>query len=115
MAQLFFKKRYQDAIRDGRKLTTIRRWGKARVKVGGRAFSPGLGWLVIESVEPIELDALVDADAVADGFENTAHMREGLATIYPEHQSDGKRWFRVRFRVDVLQPRKGADAGPLLF
>ena len=103
MSQLFFKKPYQDAIRAGRKTTTIRRWDRARVQPGKRAFSPGLGWLAIDAVDAVELEALDDRDAAADGFETAAEMRRLLRRIYPDAKRDGKHWFRVRFRVDELQ------------
>ena len=96
---LLFKKTYQDAIRSGRKITTIRRWSRAMVRAGKRAFSPGLGWLHIESIEVIELDALSDEDAVQDGFPTAAQMRRQLRSLYPRRARDGKQWFRVRFHL----------------
>ena len=98
MAQLFFKKHFQDAIRAGRKQTTIRRWKTPMLRPGERAFSPGLGWLNIDAVEAIELEHLGEADARADGFETMAALREVLITLYPDHASDGKSWFRVGLR-----------------
>jgi hypothetical protein len=113
MGQLFFKKPLQDAIRDGRKRTTIRRWraGSPGMRAGQRVFSPGLGWLTIEGVEPVDLEALVDADARADGFDTAAGLREVLLELYPGHAADGKRWFRVAFQVAALAPpRTRAEA-----
>lgn len=69
------------------------------LKPGGRAWSPGLGFLDIETVEPVDLAALTDDDAQADGFATLALLREMLAELYPEQASDGKRWFRVSFRA----------------
>jgi hypothetical protein len=104
MAQLFFKKPLQDAIRQGRKRTTIRRWrdGRPALRAGQRVFSPGLGWLTIEGVEPVDLDALGEADARADGFDTAAGLREVLLALYPGHAADGKRWFRVAFEIATL-------------
>jgi hypothetical protein len=104
MGQLFFKKPLQDAIRQGRKRTTIRRWraGAPGLRAGQRVFSPGLGWLTIEGVEPVDLDALGDTDARADGFDTAAGLREVLLALYPAHAADGKRWFRVAFQVATL-------------
>jgi hypothetical protein len=99
MGQLFFKKHFQDAIRAGRKHTTIRRWDRPMVRVGERAFSPGLGWLNIEAVEVVELEKLCDSDAQADGFETMTALREVLLALYPNHASDGKQWFRVEFKL----------------
>lgn len=113
MSQLFFKKPFQDAIRAGRKCTTIRRWDKPMVKVGQQAFSPGLGWLAIESVDAIELDGLSDSDATDDGFATVTELRQLLFSMYPKHASDGKRWFRVRFRLHCDLARR--DDTPTLF
>jgi hypothetical protein len=115
MGQLFFKKPMQAAIREGRKRTTIRRWsaGRPGVREGQRVFSPGLGWLSIETVEAVDLDALEDDDARADGFDTAVALRRELAALYPEHADDGKGWFRVSFRVARLTdvPRhKGSHA-----
>jgi hypothetical protein len=106
MGQLFFKKPLQLALRAGRKRTTIRRWPSERpaLRAGQRVFSPGLGWLLIDAVEAVDLAALADDDARADGFETVARLRQVLASVYPHHRADGKHWFRVCFRVDELRP-----------
>jgi len=111
MAQLFFKKPLQLAIREGRKHTTIRRWPAARpgLRAGQRVFSPGVGWLSVESVEPVELESLGDADARADGFDTAVALTRVLMSLYPRHADDGKDWFRVRFRIDQLRPAPGPD------
>jgi hypothetical protein len=107
MGQLFFKKPLQDAIRDGRKRTTIRRWreGKPGVHVGQRVYSPRLGWLTIERVERVQLETLGDSDARADGFDDVAGLREVLMALYPGHRADGKGWYRVAFAVADLHVR----------
>lgn len=99
MGQLFFKKPLQDAVLTGRKVTTIRRWDRPRVRAGGRAWAPGVGWLAIGAVEPVVLSDLTAADAAADGFDSLAAMRAVLREIYPDAGGDGKRWFRVRFTL----------------
>jgi hypothetical protein len=117
MGQLFFKKPLQIAIREGRKRTTIRRWDKPRVRVGSQAYAPGVGWLQIDGVEPIELDHVTDADAAADGFATRAGLVAALAAMYPDQAGDGKRWFLVRFTVHRLaEPRAAAArAAGMLF
>jgi hypothetical protein len=117
MGQLFFKKHFQDAIRAGRKQTTIRRWDRPMVRSGERAFSPGLGWLSIGAVEVVELEKLGDADAQADGFETTAALRDVLFAFYPQHASDGKKWFRISFRLEqqIVTPAQAPDPRPGLF
>ena len=50
--------------------------------------------------ETIErLDQLSDADARVDGFDNLAAMKRALHQIYPPRQRDGRRWFRIGFRL----------------
>jgi hypothetical protein len=112
MSQLFFKKPLQLAIREGRKRTTIRRWRAARpgLHAGQRVFSPGLGWLNIDAVEPVDIDRLGDDDARADGFDTSAGLRRVLLDLYPDHSADGKAWFRVRFSVDALRPARNQAA-----
>ena len=113
--QLFFKKPLQDAIREGRKSTTIRRWNPARpgMRAGEVAYAPGVGWLAIEAVEPVDLDRLGEDDARADGFESLAALRQLLLALYPDHAADGKDWFRVRFRLRTAEaPRGGRTGGP---
>lgn len=114
--QLFFKKPLQEAIRAGRKRTTIRRWKAAGLSAGDRSYSPGLGWLRIDAVEAIDLDRLGDPDARADGFDTLALLRQTLLALYPDHASDGKHWFRVAFTLAApAPPRPGANGQPALF
>jgi hypothetical protein len=118
MGQLFFKKHLQDAIRAGSKKTTIRRWNRPMVRAGERAFSPGLGWLAVVGVERVELDKLDNADALADGFDTIAALREILLAFYPDHAADGKQWFRVSFSLaeEVRRSSRSRDDGqPRLF
>jgi hypothetical protein len=102
--QLFFKKPLQVAIREGRKRTTIRRWADARLRPGDRSYAPGVGWLAIDAVEPVDLDRLADADARADGFDTLTALKQALLALYPGHAADGKRWFRVRFTLHTAAP-----------
>jgi hypothetical protein len=117
MSQLFFKKRFQDAIRANQKTTTIRRWAKPLLQAGQQAFCPGLGWLAIEAVDVIQLEDLGDDDANSDGFSTAAEMRRLLQELYPAHATDRKLWFRVRFRLNKLHERPNAPAenAPSLF
>jgi hypothetical protein len=99
MGQLFFKKPLQEAIREGRKRTTIRRWARPLVRAGAEAYAPGIGWLAIESVESVELKDLSDADARADGFDSRARLMAALHALYPDQARDGKQWFMIRFAM----------------
>jgi len=99
MSLLLFKKCFLESIRAGQKRSTIRRWRAPRVRAGGRAYAPGIGWITIEHVDEVRLRDLDDVDAHADGFENLTQMRRELRRIYPSVKTDGKCWFRVRFTV----------------
>ncbi len=110
MPQLFFKRFFQQAIREGRKQTTIRRWDRPLLAPGGRAYSPGLGWLAIESVETVELENLDDDHARADGFETRVLLIEALHALYPDFDNDQKQWFLIRFRLHQAQPNRPRKA-----
>jgi hypothetical protein len=109
MGQLLFKKCFFAAIRGGTKRTTIRRWASARLKVGQSAYTPGLGRLLIESVEVVHLDDLTDADAQADGFASTTEMRAALRSLYPHTHDDGRKWFRIAFRAEAIKAPDAPD------
>jgi hypothetical protein len=100
MSQILFKGQFRDAIRDGTKTTTLRRWKSQRLRSGSRAYSLGIGWLSILSCEKIELNDLTAADARADGFKSLKELRKTLAQIYPDCASDGKHWFKVIFELE---------------
>jgi len=53
----------------------------------------------VESVEPVELDELDDADADRDGFASAEALRQEIAAIYGEALRDGGGLYRVRFAV----------------
>jgi len=99
MPQLFFKRIFQQAIREGRKQTTIRRWDRPLLAAGEQAYSPGLGWLAIDSVEVVELESLNDDHARADGFATKVLLVQALRAFYPDFQRDQKQWFLIRFRL----------------
>jgi hypothetical protein len=97
MARILFKKPFHRAILEGRKTTTLRRWRTCRLRAGDRVFSPGVGELVLQAVEPIEWATLTDDDAVSDGFASLTELNRMIRRIYPNLDGDGKTWFRLRF------------------
>ncbi|MGA2230316.1 MAG: ASCH domain-containing protein [Tepidisphaeraceae bacterium] len=105
MPQLWFKKQFRQAILCGQKTATLRRWRKRRMTGGSRVHAPGIGWLILESVEPIEWDSLTRADARADGFASLKELAAAVRRIYPDMDDDGKSWFRLTFRLDSQDPR----------
>jgi hypothetical protein len=108
MPQILFKRQFIDAIRRGEKTTTLRRWKSCHLSAGSRASAPGVGWLKILSCEEINLQDLTASDAQADGFASLSELLTTLGKIYPDHKTDGRRWFRVVFHPEdqELKPPK---------
>jgi hypothetical protein len=95
---LFLRKQYFDAIREGKKTTTLRFWRHAMVRPDTIHTVRGLGRLRILAVERIWPDGLTDADALADGFGDLPALRKALTAHYPAHARHGKQLYRVRFQ-----------------
>ena len=96
---LLFKKKFIDLIRSGEKTQTIRLWKCCRMKQGQRSYIPGIGYILITRVEPIELENLKDADAVLDGFPSADALRAEICTLYAEDVRKKRRPFMIRFSV----------------
>ena len=94
---LLFKKKFLPAIRSGQKKQTIRLWKHPLARSGQRSYIPGVGYIQIESVEPVELAELTTNDAIADGFVDLDSLRTEIEAIYGD--GAGKRPYRLRFRV----------------
>ena len=101
---LLFKKKFLEAIRRGEKTQTIRLWRWRMMRAGQRSYIPGIGYIRIECVEPVNLEDLTDADAVPDGFATADALREELHTLYAEKLATGYQAFRVVFHVLEEQP-----------
>ncbi len=94
---LLMKKIFFEAIRDGRKTTTLRYWRRAMVKAGSLHSVRGLGKVRIEAVGQVAVDALTDADAKADGLAGLAELSETLAEIYTDQQRQDRALYKVSF------------------
>jgi hypothetical protein len=94
---LLFKKKFLDAIRSGEKTQTIRLWKIRHMRAGQRSYIPGIGPIRVTAVEPVEIDALTDADAIPDGFPSAAALQQELWTIYGEKLASGHKAFRIVF------------------
>jgi hypothetical protein len=94
---LLFKKKFLPAIRSGEKTQTIRLWKFRHMRSGQRSYIPGVGHIRIHKVEPVDVDALTDADAIPDGFESAASLQNELRTIYGEKLANGYKAFRIVF------------------
>lgn len=106
---LLFKKCFYEAIRSGRKTTTLRYWKSPRVRPGSVHAVPHLGRLSIESVDPVDPESLSDADARDDGFDSAQALRDALSDMYPPEKRVGRTLYRVRF---AFIPASGQDSTP---
>jgi hypothetical protein len=96
---LLFKKKFLAAIRRGEKTQTVRLWPYRRMRVGQRSYIPGVGYIGVQAVDEVTLDALTDDDARLDGFATADALRTEIAALYDEKAAAEQRVFRVRFRV----------------
>jgi hypothetical protein len=107
---LLFKKKFMEAIRAGEKTQTIRLWNHCRMRAGQRSYIPGAGYIRVLSIEPIEVAALTDADAVPDGFESAEKLRGELNTLYAEQLAAGYQAYRIRFELFSPEEQQQARA-----
>ena len=96
---LLFKKKFIEQIRSGEKTQTIRLWKYRRMKAGQRSYITGIGYIRIDSVEPVELDHLTDADAILDGFPSADALRAELDVLYPADTLAKLTPYKIRFSV----------------
>lgn len=96
---LLFKKRFLDLIRQGEKTQTIRLWKWARMRAGQRSYIPGVGYIRVTRIDPVELDELTDDDARPDGFPTAEALRREIETLYPDRLREGYRAYRIAFEV----------------
>jgi hypothetical protein len=94
---LLFKKKFLDAIRQGRKTQTVRLWKWRKMKPGQHI--PGAGYIQIGAVDEVALPALTDEDALLDGFESAAALRHEIEQLYPMQLAAGHKAFRIRFTL----------------
>ena len=117
---LLFKKKFLDAIRSGEKTQTIRLWKVCRMKAGQRSYIPGAGYIRVASIEPVDLQSLVDEDARPDGFPTADALRAEIATLYADQLAAGHRAYRIRFmllsseeQAAAVEARKAVKAARL--
>ena len=96
---LLFKKKFLPAIRAGEKTQTIRLWKHCRMRAGQRSYIPGIGYIRIHTVDPIELAQLTDDDARPDGFATADDLRQELDQLYGDRVAAGERTYRIVFSV----------------
>jgi hypothetical protein len=86
------------AIADGKVTLAFRRWERPRVNAGGRQRT-AIGVIAFEAVEPVDRDALHEADATAAGF---ASVNQLLAFV--DRRTAGA-IYRIRLRLAGPDPR----------
>ena len=96
---LLFKKKFLPAIRSGEKTQTIRLWKFRRMRAGQRSYIPGVGYIRVHAVEPVELDHLTDDDARPDGFATADLLRQEIESLYGERLATGEQTYRIVFSV----------------
>ena len=94
---LLMKKVFFDAIRSGRKTTTVRYWRWPRVREGAVCRISGLGKLRIDRVRCIGQAELSDEDARLDGFENLTALQQALGKMYPANKRKGRKFYQIHF------------------
>jgi hypothetical protein len=94
---LLMKRQFFDAIRAGRKTTTLRYWSRRMVRPGSRYAIRGLGSVRIDDVQSIDAAALTDAHALADGFDGADDLLAELDRLYPSDTRSGKELYLVSF------------------
>jgi len=85
-----FKRELREGVRRGRIRCSIRIWMQPKVKAGGR-YAMDDGHIVVDSIEPIDLDDVTDDLARESGF---ANVKELLATA---RHGRGHNVYLVRF------------------
>lgn len=95
---LLFKKKFLEAIRDGRKTQTVRLWKSCRFRAGQLSYIPGVGYIQLTAIDAVRLADLTDDDAVLDGFASAADLLAEIRTLYADRLETGFQAYRLRFR-----------------
>ncbi len=88
---LLFKPKHQAPILTGRKTETRRAWERPRARVGAvhqarlALFGPPFAWLKITDVMVEELEAIDEAGARREGYENVAEFMAVFERINPDY------------------------------
>jgi len=107
---LLFKKKFLPAIRSGAKTQTIRLWKHRHMRSGQRSYIPGIGYIRILVVEPVDIDALTDADALPDGFPSATALQTALRTIYGDKLAQGHQAFRIVFHCEPGEKQSSRES-----
>jgi hypothetical protein len=100
-----FTKRLREGVRRGRIRCSVRVWMRPHVKAGGR-YPMDDGHIVVESIEPIELDEVTHDLARESGFASV----EALLAIARHGQ--GQNVYLIRFHYEPPGALESARARP---
>lgn len=70
--------RFHAGLADGSITLAFRRWRKPAAKAGGRQRTP-VGELAIDAVDPVKIEDVTEADALASGYRDRAELLGELA------------------------------------
>ena len=76
------------------------------MKPGQRSYIPGVGYIAVVSVDPVELSRLTDEDAILDGFPTAELLRDEIRSLYAADVRKKLTPFRIRFSVYPLREQK---------
>lgn len=97
-AGVLFEKRVWARIEDGSVTLAFRRWRRPTVRTGGTLHSPA-GLLAIDSVEPVDVSTITEAEAATAGYASVEDLRSELGV-----RTDGV-LYRIRFHRIGEDPR----------
>ena len=92
--------RFHPGLADGSVTLAFRRWRKPAARAGGRQRTP-IGELAVDSVTPVDLDDITEADAAAAGYRDRAELLGELARFGHE---DGT-VYRIALHLAGPDPR----------
>ncbi len=98
VCRMLLKRSTLDGIVEGSITLQFRRWKRPTVKAGGTLLT-AVGLLVIEEVEPIELDSIMSSDALAAGFSDL----QSLLSVLDSRGSN--QVYRIRLSLKGPDPR----------
>ncbi|MCL2648748.1 MAG: ASCH domain-containing protein [Phycisphaerales bacterium] len=95
---LLFKRHLVELVRNGHKRQTIRLWSRPLLHKGQMTYTPGLGRIKITAVDQLQsLNALTEADAIADGFPTLQALLVEIHQIYGKPLPIDRHLYRIRF------------------
>jgi len=80
------------------------------MRSGQRSYIPGIGYIRVTSVKPVDIDSLTDADAIPDGFPTAAALQHELNTNYGDKLAQGHKACRIVFHCEPEEKRKGRES-----